>query len=158
LRKSYDLFRRITPSLVITHPQNDYMMDHEMVHLLARAVSFAYGAPNLSTVPLSPEAGVPHLYYCDPPEGITTAGELIEPTTLIDITDQMARKEEMLACHSSQREWLRAHHGMDEYIDQMKRHSAMRGEQLGTAAAEAFVQHRGHAFPRNDLLTELFGR
>ena len=23
-------------------------------------------------------------------------------------------------------------------------------------AAEAFVQHRGHAYPRNDLLAELF--
>jgi len=80
------------------------------------------------------------------------------PTTVIDITEQMATKAEMLACHASQRDWLMAHHGMDEYIESMRRLAAMRGAQKGVAAAEAFVQHRGHAYPRNDLLAELFGR
>ena len=50
-----------------------------------------------------------------------------------------------------------AHHGMDEYIESMKRQAAFRGREAGAAAAEAFVQHRGHAYPRNDLLAELFG-
>jgi hypothetical protein len=63
----------------------------------------------------------------------------------------------MLACHASQRDWLRAHHGMDEYIDAMKRHGAMRGRQIGCAYAEAFVQHRGHPFPQTDLLAEILG-
>src|SRR3954462_4305919 len=36
-RKAIDLFRRVAPTLVITHPVKDYMMDHEQVHLLARA-------------------------------------------------------------------------------------------------------------------------
>jgi hypothetical protein len=63
----------------------------------------------------------------------------------------------MLACHASQREWLRAHHGVDEYIDSMRRHAAARGTMTGVAYAEAFVQQRSHAFPRNDLLSELFG-
>jgi hypothetical protein len=70
----------------------------------------------------------------------------------------MEKKTEMLACHASQREWLRAHHGMDEYVEAMRRHSAWRGQQAGTAAAEAFIQHRGHSYPQNDLLAELFPR
>src|SRR5947199_113448 len=45
LRKSIDLFRRVAPTLVVTHATKDYMMDHEQVHLLARAASFIYGAP-----------------------------------------------------------------------------------------------------------------
>jgi hypothetical protein len=45
---------------------------------------------------------------------------------------------------------------MDEYIDAMKRYSADRGQQIGVAYAEAFVQHRGHPFPTTDLLTQLF--
>jgi hypothetical protein len=69
---------------------------------------------------------------------------------------QMERKTEMLACHASQRDWLRAHHGMDEYIDAMRRFSGQRGHQIGVAYAEAFVQHRGHPFPQNDLLREVF--
>ena len=52
---------------------------------------------------------------------------------------------------------LRSHHGMDEYIEAMKRHSAHRGEEAGVEFAEAFIQHRGHPFPQNDLLAELFG-
>jgi hypothetical protein len=65
------------------------------------------------------------------------------------------RKIEMLACHASQRDWLRAHHGMDEYIEAMKRIGAERGRHRGIAYAEAFVQHRGHPFPQTDLLAEL---
>ena len=68
----------------------------------------------------------------------------------------MEAKRKMLSAHASQREWLRAHHGMDEYIDSMKRHGEMRGKQIGVKYAEGFVQHRGHAYPRKDLLKELF--
>jgi LmbE family N-acetylglucosaminyl deacetylase len=156
VQKTIDLFRRIAPSLVFTHPAKDYMMDHEMVSLLARAASFVYGAPNVSAHPLKPESGVPWLYYCDPVEGIDPLGAPAMPTTVIDISAQMEKKTAMLACHASQREWLRAHHGMDEYVDSMKRHAAMRGKQSGVAAAEAFIQHRGHAYPREDLLAKLF--
>ncbi|MEX2672601.1 MAG: PIG-L family deacetylase [Phycisphaeraceae bacterium] len=152
LRKTYDLFRRVGPSLVFTHAPRDYMMDHEAVSMLARAGSFVYSAPNISTHPLPPHPGVPYLYYCDPIEGVDPLGKVVEPTTYIDISDQLDRKTEMLACHVSQREWLRAHHGMDEYIAAMKRHAAHRGKQMETEAAEAFVQHRGHAYPTDDRL------
>ena len=157
LQKTYDLFRRVAPSLVFAHAAKDYMMDHEMASLLARAASFLYGAPNCSAFPVREGSGVPHFYYCDPVEGIDPLGNLVEPTTVIDIAEQMDRKADMLACHESQREWLRAHHGNDEYIESMRRHAAMRGQQAGVAAAEAFVQHLGHPYPRNDLLAELFG-
>jgi LmbE family N-acetylglucosaminyl deacetylase len=156
LQKAVDLFRQVAPGLVFTHASKDYMMDHEMVSLLARAASFGYGAPNASAHPRRPESAVPHLYYCDPPEGIDPLGNAVEPTTLVDISKQMDKKTAMLACHASQREWLRAHHGMDEYLDAMRRHSAARGRKAGVEAAEGFVQHRGHSYPRNDLLAELF--
>jgi LmbE family N-acetylglucosaminyl deacetylase len=158
LQKTVDLFRRVAPALVFTHAPKDYMMDHEMVSLLARAASFGYGAPNVSTIPRNAESVVPHLYYCDPIEGIDPLGREVEPTTRVDITAQMPRKLDMLACHASQRQWLRAHHGMDEYLEAMKRHARSRGEQAGLDYAEAFVQHRGHAYPRNDLLVELLAK
>jgi LmbE family N-acetylglucosaminyl deacetylase len=156
LRKAAELFRRIAPSLVFTHAPRDYMMDHEMVSMLARAASFIYAAPNISDLPRVEGSAVPHLYYCDPIGGIDPLGQAVTPTTLIDITAQLSRKAELLACHASQRQWLQAHHGMDEYIEAMKRHAAERGNLAGCAAAEAFVQHRGHAYPGNDLLSELF--
>lgn len=157
IQKTIELFRKIAPGLVFTHARSDYMMDHEMVSLLARGGSFMYGAPNVSAAPLIPGSGVPYMYYCDPVEGIDALGRPSEPTTVIDISQQLEKKTQMLACHASQREWLRAHHGMDEYLDSMRRFSAGRGKLLGTSAAEAFVQHRGHPYPADDLLGTLFG-
>ena len=128
-----------------------------MTALLARASSFIYGAPNISAFPLRDGSAIPHMYYCDPVEARDPLGNPVVPTTLVDISDQLEKKAEMLACHASQRDWLMAHHGLDEYLESMRRHSAMRGQQGGVKAAEAFVQHLGHAYPRTDLLAEMFG-
>jgi N-acetylglucosamine malate deacetylase 1 len=157
IRKVTDLFRRVAPTLVFTHPRHDYMLDHEAVHTLARAAAFSYPIPNASSLPLVDGSAIPWLYYCDPIEGRDPyTGELVEPTTYVDVSEQLNRKIEMLVCHASQREWLRAHHGMDEYVEAMKRYGAERGRQIGVPYAEAFVLHRGHAFPHNDILAHFF--
>jgi LmbE family N-acetylglucosaminyl deacetylase len=156
LRTVYELFRRINPTLVFTHPRRDYMMDHEQVHALARAASFLSGARNISRLAPPAEFHVPHLYYCDPIGGCDELGRPVRPTTYIDITSTQELKLRMLACHESQREWLRHHHGMDEYLDAVRRHDSERGGEVGRPAAEAFVQHRGHAYPPDDLLASLF--
>jgi len=156
--KTIDLFRRIAPSLVFTHPLHDYMLDHEQVHPLARAATFGYPIPNASSLPRDERSMVPWLYYCDPLEGKDPyTGQPVRPSVCIDVTGQIDRKKEMLACHASQREWLLRHHGMDEYIETMKRHGAMRGKLLDVAYAEAFIQHPGHPYPQSDLLQELLG-
>ncbi|HEX8914293.1 MAG TPA: PIG-L family deacetylase, partial [Humisphaera sp.] len=156
IQKTMDLFRRIAPTLVFTHAPRDYHVDHEQASLLARAATFGYGAPNVSHFPLKPGSRVPHLYYCDPIEGLDPLGHEAPVTTVIDVSAQQEKKLAALACHASQREWLRAHHGIDEYMDSTRRHDAMRGKRIGSAAGEAFVQHRGHPYPQNDLLAELF--
>ncbi len=156
IHKAIDLFRIIAPSLVFTHPLKDYMMDHEMTASLARAASFLYGAPNASPFPRLPQSAVPHLYYVDPSGAIDPLGHPVTPTTLVNITSVADTKEQMLACHASQREWLRAHHGMDEYIQSMKRQDAARGQLINVPFAEAFVQHRGLPYPQSDLLASLF--
>jgi LmbE family N-acetylglucosaminyl deacetylase len=148
------LFRTIAPTLVLAHALRDYMMDHEMTAMLARCATQIFGAPNASDVPLKTQSGIPHLYYCDPVEGIGPFGESVTSTTVIDISTVLETKAQALACHASQREWLRAHQGMDEYTDAMKRHAAMRGKMIGSAAAEGFVQHRSHGYPKNDVLQE----
>jgi LmbE family N-acetylglucosaminyl deacetylase len=157
-RKAITLFRQIAPSLVFTHARVDYMLDHEQVHLLGRSAAFAYSIPNASQLPLVESSRIPWLYYCDPLGGLDPySGEVANHTVCVEITSVLERKAAMLACHGSQREWLREHHGMDEYIESMKRHAALRGTQSGTRYAEAFVQHRGPPFPREDLLHDLFG-
>ncbi len=154
---SIDLFRKLAPTLVFTHPRRDYMMDHEQTHLLARSATFSFAIPNASDLPLLEGSNIPWLYYCDPVDALDPyTGYPPEPSVVIDITDQLERKSEMLACHASQRDWLRSHHGMDQYIESMKQHSSSRGKLIGTAYGEAFIQHRGHAYPQTDLLAKLF--
>jgi LmbE family N-acetylglucosaminyl deacetylase len=158
IAKAIDLFRLVAPSLVFAHPRHDYMLDHEQAHLLARAAAFSYPIPNASALPRTDGAAVPWLYYCSPVENRDPYTlELTRPTTYVDISQVIATKTEMLACHASQRDWLRAHHGVDEYIETMKRHAAERGGEIEMPYAEGFTQHRGHPFPQNDLLTELLG-
>jgi LmbE family N-acetylglucosaminyl deacetylase len=156
LTKCIELFRRVAPTLVFTAAPRDYMVDHEMASLLARSSSFIYPVPNVTVTPLVKGSRVPYLYYCDPVEGLDPLGKPVEPTTVIDVTNVMEKKAAMLACHESQREWLRAHHGLDEYIEAMRRFTAVRGKPLGLPAAEGFIQHCGHGYPHDDLLQTLF--
>ena len=64
-------------------------------------------------------------------------------------------KRRMLACHASQRDWLRRQHGIDEYLDNQAAWSAYRGGEVGVAYAEAFRQYRGHAYPSDNRLLAL---
>ena len=157
-RKAIDLFRRVAPSLVLTHPRHDYMLDHEQVHLLARSAAFSFPMPNASSLPLIEGSSVPWLYYCDPLDiNDPYTGEPAESTVVVDVTSVFDRKVEMLTSHASQREWLREHHGMDEFVESMKRQSSTRGRLLGVDYAESFRQHQGHPFPQSDLLRESLG-
>ncbi|MCM2374307.1 PIG-L deacetylase family protein [Aporhodopirellula aestuarii] len=158
LQKSIDLFREVAPSVVITMPMSDYHSDHEVTGQLGRAASFVYATPNASDRPLLPGSMVPYLYYCDGHGGVDRLGDPIEPTTRIDISKQFELKSRMLACHESQRSWLRQHNGIDEYLIAMREYSSRRGQESGFDFGEVFVQHRGHAHPAYDILTELLPR
>ena len=156
VRRAIEIMRLVNPSLVITHPRHDYMVDHEQCHLLARMASFGFAAPNAAPGRPPVDARTPHLYYADPLEGRDPyTGELVEATAWVDVSSKIDAKTEALACHASQREWLRSHHGMDEYLEAMKRHGQMRGEAIGANYAEAFVQHRGHAYPTDDRIQQI---
>jgi LmbE family N-acetylglucosaminyl deacetylase len=84
-------------------------------------------------------------------------GKPVEPSIYVDISNEMEMKEKMLACHESQRNWLLAHHKMDEYILSMKRFAEDRGKEIKKLYAEGFRQHLGHGFPHHNLLKELLG-
>ena len=156
IQKSVDVFRQICPDLVLTHTEFDYMMDHVMVSQLARGASFVYNTPNISKVKLSNPGEPPYLYYCDSIGSTDIYGKKLEYSTYVDITSEMDLKTKMLRCHKSQDEWLREYHGVDEYVTSMQRQCRDRGDEVKVNFAEAFIQHKGHGYPQNDLLNELF--
>jgi hypothetical protein len=108
-------------------------------------------------VDIIPYEPVPWLYYCDPMEGKDILGKPVIPAMYTDITSEIKIKEEMLARHESQRNWLLTHHKIDEYILAMKRFAAQRGREAGVAYAEGFRQHLGHGFPQENILREILG-
>jgi LmbE family N-acetylglucosaminyl deacetylase len=163
-RRVTALLREIDPQIVITHSPQDYMSDHETTSLLVRNACFYAPIPNYETTELTPVkriTAIPYLYYAQPMEGTDIFGERITPQFYVDVSGLIERKAEMLACHESQREWLRTHHGMDQYIESMRRWNASLGEraaQLSASSityAEAFRQHRGHAYPRENILEKV---
>ena len=96
-------------------------------------------------------------------EGIDIYGEPVPPGMFVDITGVIDRKAAYLACHASQRDWLRKHHGIDEYLESMRRWSRELGKQASgkfsrqVEYAEAFRQHRGHAYPSENILASILG-
>jgi LmbE family N-acetylglucosaminyl deacetylase len=159
-RRVCSLLREVNPSIVITHPPNDYMSDHEITSLLVRNACFNASIPNYETkvCEISCTLKIPYLYYAQPMEGIDIFGKKITPQFYVDISGLMEQKLEMLACHESQRNWLRAHHGMDEYIDSVRRFSSSLGKRASIVSerlityAEAFRQHCGHAYPNDNVI------
>lgn len=159
-RKVTELVRRSRPDIVITAPPIDYMSDHEMTSRLVRDACFNASCPNYVTHqwdPASPTTKIPHLYYVDAIQGIDYYGRPLPTDFIVDISATLEKKLEMLACHESQRAWLRRQHGLDEYLDGCRRWSAARGKEIQKEYGEAYTQHRGHPYPHDNLLVQLLG-
>lgn len=157
-RKVCEIVRGFGPGILITHHPDDYMSDHEIASRLARDATFTATLRNYSTniSPAAPVlAHIPHLYYCMPIEGCDHFGRKVMPDFVVNIGGAIDRKAEMLCCHASQRAWLQKQHGMDEYVAFMKREAKRQGAMGGFEYGEGFIQHRGHAYSRKNILAEL---
>lgn len=154
--KTTGLIRKIHPDIVFTASPSDYMVDHECTSKIVQTACFSAGIKNMeiSEKPFEP---LPYLFYCDPMGGMDKLGNLIQPSVYVDITSEMHIKEKMLVCHESQRNWLRVHHEIDEYVNFMKLFAEQRGKNINTSFAEGFRQHLGHSYPRGNKLKEILG-
>lgn len=146
------VIRQVQPTVVIAPSPQDYFIDHENTSHLIRTACFACGIPNVETEGVEAYGFTPYLYYADALEGKDIFGKSVEPTIFVDVSSVIDIKEKMLCCHKSQRDWLMAHHGMDEYVESLKRQGRMRGEQIGVEYAEGFRQHLGHGYPQDNIL------
>ena len=160
-RKVSELVRRAQPDIVFTHFPIDYMPDHEIANLLVRDATFTATLGNYSTGTTNPAPIIkrlPYLYYFSPLEGRDNFGQDVLLDIIVDVSSVMDKKAAMLCCHASQREWLRHEHGIDEYVEFLKRQSAGIGARHGYAFGEGFCQHRGHAYPRDNILETLLAK
>ncbi len=155
-----EVLRRAKPDVVITASPVDYMADHEMTSALVKDACFAapvalYRTDAAEAAPPLPR--IPHLYYVDPLTGMHPDGTPVPSGFCVDITPVFQFKKAMLAQHESQRNWLRKHHGMDDYLLQMEASTRAAGERFGVRYGEGFRRYVGHAYPQSPLLEELLG-
>src|SRR5262249_3174866 len=133
-RRVTEAIRRARPDVIITAPPVDYHTDHEVTSRLVRDAAFAASVPNYKTRewdPAPPTERIPHLYYVDPLEGVDWFGNAVPFDFIVDVTSTFDQKIKALACHESQRGWLRRQHGVDEYLDSCTRWSETRGQIAG---------------------------
>lgn len=105
---------------------------------------------------------IPNLYYWSPPGGVDLYGEVFSAHFLITVGDrEMEVKREGLATHASQREWLKKHYGVAQYITMMEKwaslwlpHFNLEGK-TEHKYAEAFAQDLSSGFPHTDILNKI---
>lgn len=153
-RRVTEFIRAINPDVIITAPPQDYHADHEACSHLVRHAAFIVGAPNYQTGDAPVMKAIPTLYYTDPTEGKDILGNVIRPDFCVDVSTVIETKKTMLEQHASQREWLRAYHGMDHYIHSMLEWNQKRGLDYGFAYGEGFRMHKGHGYPQAPILEE----
>jgi LmbE family N-acetylglucosaminyl deacetylase len=156
-RRITELLRELNPDIVITSAPVDYMCDHEATSVLVRDACFAAPAPNYSAGTSAPLKAIPHLYYMDAISGLDREGRPIYPDFIVNVKSKFEIKKAMLAAHASQREWLRKHHNMDDYLDQMERWTTECGRRANIEFGEGFRRYQGHPYPQTPLLEELLG-
>ncbi len=129
--KLIELIKKVQPDFIITHSPTDYMPDHLEVSKMVFDASFAASVPHYGN---GGKAAVTPIYYMD-----NLAGMNFNPTTYVDITDELELKIEMLECHESQLKWMRDHDHID-FAEFVRTCSRFRGLQCGVQYAEAFTE------------------
>jgi len=160
-RRVAEVLREMRPDVVLTASPEDYMCDHEATSALVRDACFGAPAPNYATSapsPAPPLSAIPHLYFMDPLGGVDRENRPVLADFYVDIGPQFETKRAMLAEHASQREWLLAQHGIDDYLLAMERWTREAGFRAGVEFAEGFRHYKGHPYPSAPLLEELLGR
>ena len=155
--KTIELFRKVRPYIVFTASPSDYMVDHEVASKLAQTSCLAAGIPNIEISGTTPYNFVPYLYYLDPIQGIDIFGREIKADIMVDISSTIETKEQMLCCHSSQRDWLFEISKVDEYVIMMKTFAKKNGVLINSGYAEGFRQHLGFSYPQSNILKSELG-
>ncbi|MBK1882868.1 PIG-L family deacetylase [Luteolibacter pohnpeiensis] len=161
LRKVAAVVREVRPSIVLTHPLQDYMEDHMITARLAVTATFAHGIQNYRTDP--PRDAYPDdvtVYHCTPHGGRDPLRKKVLPGAWTNTTTVHQTALSALAAHRSQKEWLDATQGMSSYLNSMEEKARGMGVQSGRFEyAEGWWRHlhTGFSATDQDPLAEVLG-
>lgn len=134
-----EVIRKVRPDVIITHNDDDYMLDHKEVSIIATNGSFCSGLSHRPRRYDVFNSFVP-VFFMD-----TLAGVNFQPTHYVNITDQIEIKIKALECHESQLKWMLEHDNID-FVDMVRTCSKYRGYQCGVVYAEGFRPY--NVYPR----------
>lgn len=162
LRQVTAVVRQIQPEIVLTQSPQDYMEDHQNSCRLTVSACFTRGMRNWITHPwVEPTLQDVFLYHCQPYGCIGPLREQILPSMVVDVTDKIDIKEEMLRRHASQKEWLDVSQGKDAYLISMREGCEIMGQMAPKPVkyGEGFRQHLhvGHSAKDEDRLATVLG-
>ena len=134
-----DIVRFTLPDVIITHNDDDYMLDHKETSVIATNGSFCSGISHRPRKYDAFSSFIP-VFFMD-----TLAGVGFQPTHYVDISKQIDTKIKALECHESQLKWMLEHDNID-IADMVRTCSKYRGYQCGVAYAEGFRPY--NVYPR----------
>ena len=153
LRQVAAVIREVRPSIVLTHPLEDYMEDHTETARLAVTASFAHCVRNFRSSPDMPAYF--HdvtVYHCMPHGGQDPLRRPVTPASWVNTTSVHPIAREALAAHLSQGGWLDATQGQSSYLESMDEHAKNVGKQSGAFEfAEGWWRHLHVGFSAHDI-------
>lgn len=162
LRWLIGIIRKVRPTIVLTHPPQDYMEDHMNACRLAVTATFGRGMPNIRATPSGPvwsgDATVYHAMPVGLQDGLrrrVTAG------AYVDTTSVQKTKLAALACHESQHGWLQATQGLNSYLRTMEETSLELGrlsKRFKHAEGWRRHSHMGFCAEEADPLRDALGK
>ncbi|MGO9309338.1 MAG: PIG-L deacetylase family protein [Spirochaetia bacterium] len=146
------LVRQVKPDLVLTQSLEDYMDDHMNTAKIAVTATFSRNVPNYHSIPDEPAVFQDAMLYHATPYMLTDMMRRpIVPEIYVDISTVVDRKEKLLACHASQKEWLDRTQGFDSYLTMTRDCSKEVGALSGRFTfAEGWRRHSHVGFTRQD--------
>jgi LmbE family N-acetylglucosaminyl deacetylase len=129
LRRLCATVREVAPTVILTHSPQDYMEDHVNTARLAVTAAFSRGVPNYRSTPARAPVSTDVTIYHASPHGLRDPlRRRVHPGAFVNTASVHERKRAALACHASQRQWLAASQGMDNYIRTMDEFSRKLGK------------------------------
>lgn len=156
-KKLVKVIRERNPQVILTHPTTDYMKDHENTAGLVLSAAPAAKHANYETDTQAGYIGLlPHLYHWDMQDLKTPEGQYAPMTTLVDISEVIEEKLDILGQHESQA-GSQAHRQKGSMLHKARLWARIRGYQIGVEYAEGFNQQLMAGFPVSNSLANALG-
>ena len=154
LARVSSVIRDIKPDIIFVPSLHDYMEDHQNTARLVVSGTFTRGMNSFLVEPqIDPYYDDVVIYHALPYGLFDALRNKIIPEMIVDITDVIDEKTEMLLCHKSQSDWLSETQGINAYTQTMQEMSASVAANYAEGKfvyGEGFIRHHHLGFSKSE--------